>query len=203
MVFRPTEKKERALGTKLLLKAFRCASPKCAMIRRPFNPGIHGNKKGGRRKEPSAFGKQLQEKQKVQLSYGLNNNQMRRLFRGNNQATEVLELLEKRLDNVIFRLGLADSRVIARQLINHGHFFVNDRKMAIPSYLVRIGDKISLNADSRKLKIFDGLEAKLKKSETLNWLKLDKEKLIGELIGKPQEINLPFDLNLVAEYYSR
>ncbi|MEK7624682.1 MAG: 30S ribosomal protein S4 [Patescibacteria group bacterium] len=203
MVFRPTEKKERALGVKLLLKASRCASPKCAMIRRPFKPGIHGNKKGGRRKESSEFGKQLQEKQKVQFSYGLNNNQMRRLFRSKNQTEAILELLEKRLDNVIFRLGLADSRVIARQLINHGHFFVNDRKMAVPSYLVRIGDKISLNANSRKLKIFENLESKLKKNETLNWLKLDKEKLIGELIDKPQEINLPFDLNLVAEYYSR
>ncbi|MEK7574436.1 MAG: 30S ribosomal protein S4 [Patescibacteria group bacterium] len=203
MVFRPTEKKERALGTKLFLKAFRCASPKCAMIRRPYKPGVHGNKKGGRRKEPSEYGRQLQEKQRVQISYGLNNNQMRRLFRGKNKTEEILELLEKRLDNVIFRLGLADSRISARQLINHGHFLVNGKKVTTPSYLVRIGDKASLNANSRKLKVFDSLELKLKKNEPLKWLKLDKEKLIGELVDKPQEINLPFDLNLVAEYYSR
>ena len=203
MVFRPTEKKERALGTKLFLKAFRCASPKCAMIRRPYKPGVHGNKKGGRRKEPSEYGRQLKEKQRVQISYGLNNNQMRRLFRGKNKTEEILELLEKRLDNVIFRLGLADSRISARQLINHGHFLVNGKKVTTPSYLVRIGDKASLNANSRKLKVFDSLELKLKKNEPLKWLKLDKEKLIGELVDKPQEINLPFDLNLVAEYYSR
>lgn len=173
------------------------------MIRRPYKPGVHGNKKGGRRKEPSEYGRQLQEKQRVQISYGLNNNQMRRLFRGKNKTEEILELLEKRLDNVIFRLGLADSRISARQLINHGHFLVNGKKVTTPSYLVRIGDKASLNANSRKLKVFDSLELKLKKNEPLKWLKLDKEKLIGELVDKPQEINLPFDLNLVAEYYSR
>jgi len=203
MVFRATEKKERSLGIKLFLKAFRCASPKCATIRRPYKPGVHGNKKGGRRKEPSEYGRQLQEKQKVQITYGLNNRQMRRLFRGKKQTEAILELLEKRLDNVLFRSGLADSRIIARQLINHGHFAVNDRKVTIPSYLLRIGDKIGLYANSRKLKVFEGLELKLKKNEPPKWLKLDKEKLIGELIDKPHEENWPFDLNLVAEYYSR
>ena len=89
---------------------------------------------------------------------------MRRLFRGKNKTEEILELLEKRLDNVIFRLGLADSRISARQLINHGHFLVNGKKVTTPSYLVRIGDKASLNANSRKLKVFDSLELKLKKT---------------------------------------
>lgn len=199
---RITEKKERALGTKLFLKAFRCSSPKCAMVRRPSKPGAHGNKKGGRR-TMSEFGRQLQEKQRVQISYGLNNHQMQQLFRSKKETEKILETLEKRLDNVVFRLGLADSRIIARQLINHGHILVRNRKVTIPSYQVRIGEKVGLDANSRKSKVFDSLELKLKKFEPPKWLKLDKEKLTGELIDKPQEINMPFDLNVVAEYYSR
>lgn len=199
---RITEKKERALGTRLFLKAFRCNSPKCALVRRPSKPGVHGGKKRGHR-AISEFGRQLQEKQKVQISYGINNRQMRQLFRGKKETEKILESLEKRLDNVLFRLGLADSRVIARQLIGHGHILVKNKKVSIPSYRVEIGEEVGLDADSRKLKIFDSLELKLKKFEPPKWLKLDKEKLTGELIDKPQETNLPFDLNLVAEYYSR
>jgi len=198
----PKEKKERALGTKLFLKASRCASPKCAMIRRPFKPGIHGGKKG-RKQMISEYGRQLQEKQKVQLTYGLNNRQMRRIFRGRKGAEKALEVLERRLDNIVFRLGLADSRIIARQLINHGHFLVNGRKVTIPSYGMKVGEKVGINSNSRQLKIFENLELKLKKITMPKWLKLDKEKLTGELVAKPQDINLPFDLNLVVEYYSR
>jgi len=201
-MLRITEKKERALGTKLFLKAFRCSSPKCATIRRPYKPGIHGNKKR-RRGAVSEFGRQLQEKQKVQISYGLNNRQMRQLFRGRKETEKILESLEKRLDNIIFRLGMADSRMIARQLINHGHILANNKKVTIPSYRVKIGEKVGLDANSRKLKVFESLELKLKKFDPPVWLKLDKEKLTGELIDKPQDLNFPFDLNLVAEYYSR
>jgi small subunit ribosomal protein S4 len=133
----------------------------------------------------------------------LNNRQMRRLFRGKKEAEKSLEVLERRLDNVVFRLGLADSRIISRQLISHGHFLVNGRKTTIPSYLMKIGDQVALNSNSRQLKIFENLALKLKKFEVPKWLKLDKENLTGELTGKPQDINLPFDLNLVVEYYSR
>lgn len=199
---RPTEKKERALGTKLFLKATRCLSPKCAMVRRPTKPGIHGNQKGGR-KASSEYGRQLQEKQKVQLSYGLNNRQMRKLFRGRKETGLIMESLEKRLDNVVFRLGLADSRAIARQLINHGHVLVNKKKVTIPSYRVAVGEKIEINPNSRQSKLFAGLELKLKKFEPPKWLKLEKEKLVGELVSKPEDENLLFDLRLVAEYYSR
>lgn len=201
-MLRSKEKKERALGTKLFLKASRCLSPKCAMIRRPSKPGIHGGKKG-RRQTISEYGRQLQEKQKVQLTYGLNNRQMRRLFRGKKEAQKALEILERRLDNIVFRLGLTDSRIIARQLINHGHFLVNGRKVNIPSYGMKIGDKVGIDFHSRQLKIFENLELKLKKVVLPKWLKLDKEKLTGELTDKPQDINLPFDLNLVVEHYSR
>ena len=154
MVFRPIEKRERALGVKLFLKATRCVSPKCAMIRRPYKPGIHGNKKG-RKKMASEYGRQLQEKQKVQFSYGLNNRQMRKLFRGKKETEKIMKFLEKRLDNIVFRLGFADSRSIGRQFISHGHFLVDGKKVSIPSYRVEIGEKISLNPNSRKLKIFD------------------------------------------------
>lgn len=201
-MLRSKEKKERALGTKLFLKASRCLSPKCAMIRRPSKPGIHGGKKG-RRQTSSEYGRQLQEKQKVQLTYGLNNRQMRRLFRGKKEAPKALEVLERRLDNIVFHLGLTDSRIVARQLISHGHFLVNGRKVTIPSFGMKIGDKVSIDSNSRQLKIFENLELKLKKIELPKWLKLDKEKLTGGLIDKPQDINLPFDLNLVVEYYSR
>lgn len=201
-MLRIKEKRERALGTKLFLKASRCSSPKCAMIRRPYKPGIHGSKKG-RQRAVSEFGKQLQEKQRVQISYGLNNRQMRKLFRGKKETEKILELLERRLDNIIFRLGLADSRIIARQLINHGHILANNKKVTIPSYRVKIGEKVGLDANSRKLKVFDSLELKLKKFDPPMWLKLDKEKSIGELVDKPQDLNFPFDLKLVAEHYSR
>ncbi len=201
---RITEKKERALGTRLFLKAFRCNSPKCALVRRPSKPGMHGNKKGGKgRRTLSEFGRQLQEKQKVQISYGISNHQMQQLFRGRKETGKVLESLEKRLDNVVFRLGLADSRIIARQLINHGHILVKNKKVSAPSYEVKIGEKVGLNANSRKLKIFDGLELKMKKFDPPKWLNLDKEKFTGELVDGPQEINLTFDLDLVAAYYSR
>ena len=177
-MLRIKEKRERALGTKLFLKASRCSSPKCAMIRRPYKPGIHGSKKG-RQRAVSEFGKQLQEKQRVQISYGLNNRQMRKLFRGKKETEKILELLERRLDNIIFRLGLADSRIIARQLINHGHILANNKKVTIPSYRVKIGETVGLDANSRKLKVFDSLELKLKKFDPPMWLKLDKEKSIA------------------------
>jgi len=201
-MFKPKEKRERALGTKLFLKASRCLSPKCAMIRRPSKPGMHGKRKGNR-SAGSEFGRQLQEKQKVQFTYGLNNRQMCRLFRGQKEVAKVQEILERRLDNVIFRLSLADSRAIARQLISHGHFLVRSRKVTIPSYKLKIGEPVSLDPNSRKLKIFEGLDLKLKKIDLPLWLKLDKEKLSGELIAPPRDLNLPFDLNLVVEYYSK
>jgi len=200
-MLRIKEKRERALGTKLFLKASRCNSPKCAMVRRPSKPGIHGGKKS--RKSSSDFGRQLQEKQKVQISYGLNNRQMRKLFRGKKDTREILESLEKRLDNVLFRLGLADSRIVARQLINHGHILVKGKKVTIPSYRVTIGEVVSIDPNSRKLKMFESLELKLKKFEPPQWLRLDKEKSAGQLISQPEELNLPFDLKLVAEHYSR
>lgn len=196
------EKKERALGEKLFLKAERCSSHKCVMIRRPYPPGQHGQK---RKKHLSEYGRQLREKQKIQAVYGLNNRQMRRIFmKYVGQPQKIVSALEKRLDRVVYLLGLAPSPRIGRQMVSHGHILVNGRKMTIPSYQVKEGDVISIRPQSRKNKLFEDLGARLKKHETPNWLKLDKNKEEGVVVGEPKEdAILPFDVNLVGEFYTR
>ena len=195
------EKKERALGVKLFLKGERCLSPKCAMTKRPYPPGIHGPKK--RRRAFSEYKKQLQEKQKVQLTYGLNNRQMRNLFKTKKNQEEILAFLERRLDNVIFRLGLAISRSVARQMINHGHFLVNGKKINFPSYQVVPGDEIKIAPRSLEKKLFKELSLKLKNYQPPTWLLLDKKEIKGKIKEKPKDISFPFDLGLVVNYYSR
>jgi len=193
------EKKERALGTKLFLKAERCSSPKCAMVRKPYRPGVHGSK----RHSVSEYGKQLQEKQKIQITYGLSNRQMRNLFR--KFGTSMISVLERRLDRVVFLLGFARSGRVARQLISHGHILVNSRKVTIPSYSVKIGDVISIRPESRSIKIFEDMPLRLGQFKTPEWLKADKEEFKGECVGKPhmEETSFPFDINLVGQFYSR
>jgi len=195
------EKKERALGVKLFIKSERCNSPKCVMIRRPYRPGVHGQSR--RRRKISEFGKQLQEKQKIQITYGLTNKQMTNLFKGPLEKT--LLTLERRLDRVLFSLGLAPSMRVARQLVSHGHITVGGRKMNIPSYSVKVGDKISIRPESQGKKMFEDLREKLKQYEPPVWLKLDKENLTGECIGYPalEDMSLPFDVNLVGQFYSQ
>ena len=200
----PKEKKERALGEKLFLKGERCLSPKCAMVRRPYRPGVHGK---DRRRPISEFGQQLQEKQKIKLSYGLKETQFKHLVKealkkkGSN-INLILEKLERRLDNVIFRLGFSVSRSIARQMVSHNHILVNGRIVNIPSYGVKIGDIISIKPASKNLPLFKELSAQIKKYEPLPWLTLDKEKLEGKIIALPSNIQTPFNINLVVEYYS-
>lgn len=196
------EKKERALGTKLFIKAERCSSPKCATVRKPYKPGMHGPKQ--RRFTVSEYGRQLQEKQKIQITYGLNNRQMVTLFKKQSKE-KILHTLEKRLDKVVFLLGLAKSPRIARQLVSHGHILVNKRKITVPSYTVKIGDSIGIRPESQKLKIFENIGEPLKKHDPPEWLKLDAGNLQGECTGEPQvdTSSLPFDINLVGEYYSR
>ena len=115
----------------------------------------------------------------------------------------VLNVLERRLDNVIFRLGLANSRVIARQLINHGHFLINGRKINIPSYQVKVGDVIVVKPSSLSLLQFNDLANNLKNYKTPDWLELDKEKLTGQIKSMPADIEIPFNINLVVDYYSK
>lgn len=203
---RSKEKLERSLGMKLFLKAERCNSPKCAMVRHPQRPGIHGGKR--RRKALSEYGGQLLEKQRIRVSYGLREKQLNRVVKESMKKTgsvgeAIIGFLERQLSNVIFRLGLSPSRVVSRQFISHGHFLVNGKKVAVPSYSVKIGDTVSIKPSSRELLIFKDLSNKLKKYETPEWLDLDKEKLEGKVKSLPHDIEIPFDINLVVDYYSK
>ncbi|OGG40087.1 hypothetical protein A3A21_01595 [Candidatus Jorgensenbacteria bacterium RIFCSPLOWO2_01_FULL_45_25b] len=194
------EKKERALGTKLFLKADRCNSPKCAMIRRPHAPGVHGAK---RKKQLSEFGRQFQEKQKLQITYGLTNRQMTNIFKSN-EREEIMEALEKRLDRVVFLFGFAKSTRVARQLVSHGHITVNKKKVTVSSYITSIGNKVGIREESRKLKMFEDIETYLKQYTEPKWLRRTSNHE-GEIVAKPEidKASSPFDVSLVGEFYAR
>ncbi len=202
---RSQEKRERALGMKLFLKGERCNSPKCAMVRRPNRPGMHSKK---RRRALSEYGGQLLEKQRIKVSYGLREAQLAKIvkeaFRKTGVVGEtIINSLERQFSNVIFRLALTSSRIVARQLISHGHFFINGKKVNSPSYLLRVGDVISIKPSSINLLIFKDLPAKIKKYDPPEWLALDKEKLEAKVIAMPKDIEIPFDINLLVDYYSK
>ena len=157
-MFDTKEKKERSLGVKLFLKAHRCNSPKCVAVRRPQRPGMHGKSY----KSLSEFGQQLKEKQKIRYTYGIREAQMKRLakeaIKSQGVTGEVImSMLERRLDNVVYRLGLAPSRSVGRQLVSHGHIVVNGRKVTIPSYKIRVNDLISIRPQSREYAMFKDL----------------------------------------------
>ena len=196
------EKKERALGTKLMLKADRCASGKCAHAKRPTKPGAHPRSF----KKVSEYGKQLAEKQKVRFSYLLTEKQMRKYFDLANASKEpthiaLVRSLESRLDNVVFRSGLAGARRVAKQLVGHGHITVNGRKVTTPSYNVRIGDRIAFRAESADHQAIAFADNRFKNFEAPAWMKLDKEKKAVEVITEPRDVEIPFDLDLVVNYY--
>lgn len=193
------EKKERALGVKLFLKADRCSGPKCVMVRRPQRPGQHGQ----RRSNLSEYGKQLHEKQKVQIYFGLNDRQMRRLFL--TSKDRVKEMLLQRLDSVVFLLGLTKSPRVARQLISHGHIQVNGRKVTTPSFRVTIGNVIAVRPASKDLKLFEGREVELKQYTPPNWLSVDGGKLEGKCVASSAQgdTTFPFDVDLVGQFYAR
>lgn len=205
MVHGPKEKKERALGERLQLKGERCKSPKCAMIRKPYRPGMHGKK---RRRALSDFGRQLQEKQKFKISYNLNEGNLRQLFnkaakKTGSVADRLLELLESRLDNVVFRLGFAPSRAMARQLLIHGHITVNGRRVRAPGYEVKPDDVIAIRKESADKIPFKELRESLKKYELPSWLYLDIDKLEGKVLSRPKDMTLPFEINLLVESFSK
>lgn len=198
------EKKERALQSKLFLKAHRCASPKCAMIRRPSKPGVHGARmsRGG-----SEFKSQLMEKQKIKISYGLTERQTKTIFtKALNQKKSVVDYLlgnlEMRLDGVVFRSGLTPSRIMARHLVSHGHFLVNNRKATFPGMILKVGDVVSLRDKSKSMVLFKDLKGTLKKNSE-NWLTVDPEKMEVKVKSSPDNIEIPFNINLVVDYYSR
>ena len=205
MLLKAKEKKERALGIKLFLKSDRCNSPKCAMVRRPYKPGAHG--KSRRRGSLSEYGQQLLEKQKLKISYGIKEAQLRKIFKEAAKSIAigqtVINLIERRLDNIIFRLGLAGSRIVARQFISHGHILVNGKKMKTSSSVLRIGDNVSINPSSLSLLIFKDLPNTISKYNPPEWLEGNNEKLEGKIKSSPIDIEVPFDINMVVDYYSR
>ena len=194
----------RREGQKLFLKGDRCYSTKCAMERRGYAPGQHGQ---GRSKI-SDYGLQLREKQKAKRFYGLQETQFRNLFDKAARKTGItgenlLILLETRLDNVVFRLGFASSRKEARQLVNHGHFKVNGRKVNIPSYEVKAGDVITVKEKSTNSPKFK--EVKEMTITVPSWLTVDVEKLEGKILSVPTraEIDTPVAEHLIVELYSK
>lgn len=200
-------KKCRRAGQKLFLKGERCFSQKCALTRRPYAPGAHGK---SFKKRMSEYGQQLAEKQKVRYAYGISEHQFKKYFKeivGQKGDKEELfvKKLEARLDNVVFRLGWAKSRRLARQIVSHGHILVNQRKVNIPSYQVKKGDLVEIKEKSKKLSLFKDLEAWLKKHEAPAWLALDKKKAQGEVKNEPQIENLSEigEISMIIEYYSR
>jgi small subunit ribosomal protein S4 len=203
----PKCKQCRREGAKLFLKAERCSTPKCAMVKRNFPPGVHGIKGYGRMTD---YGKQLREKQKAKRIYKLLETQFSNYFNKAshdkmNTAAVLLQLLEMRLDNVIFRAGFVNSRSLARQLISHGHLLVNGKKINIPSYHVKVGNIISIKPASNKLKIFNNLKENIKKSESVSWLTVDADKFEVKVTDKPklEEAKGEFDIRLVIEFYSK
>ncbi len=202
---RSLEKKERALGVKLFLKGERCNSQKCAMIRRPYRPGMHGKRRRG---AASEYAQQLLEKQKVKITYGLKEAQLYKLFKelmtkSDSLGQAVVSSLERRIDNTVFRLGFAPSRTSARQYVSHGHFLINSRKITTPSYLVKVNDIISIRPNSKKCLIFKNLSDIISKRDLPEWLEIDKDKLEGRVKLLPKETEALFDINLVVDYYSR
>lgn len=196
----------RREGTKLFLKGDRCFSEKCAVDRRAYPPGMHGQ---GRTRF-SDFGVQLREKQKVKRMYGLLEKQFRQTFdRASSMkgraGENLLMLLERRLDNVVFRMGFATSRNEARQLVKHGHFTVNGKKAFTPSMQVRPGWKIALRDRSKKVERITGALEALEGRSVPQWLEIDTEAFEGSVKQLPvrEDITLPIDEQLIVEFYSR
>lgn len=200
----------RRLGQKLFLKGDRCFSPKCAMVKRAYVPGPQKKRRGG---SPSAFKKSLEEKQTLKKWYGLSERQFKKYVKETlekmgkveNVSAELIKRLEKRLDNVVFRLGFAKSRVQARQLVSHGYFLINGKPVNIPSYAVEKGDTVSIKEHKKQKGIFKELSVQLKRKEAPVWLVLDKDKFEAKAIGEPslEEVNPPAEISLVFEFYSR
>ena len=197
----------RRAGMKLFIKGARCYTDKCAIERRSYAPGEHGKT---RRIKETNYGVQLREKQKVRRMYGVLERQFRNYFEKAAESKGVtgevlLQMLERRLDNVVYRLGFAVNRNQARQLVRHGHFVVNDQKVDIPSFLVRPGDEVLVRERSRKLSVIsNSLEAR--KGQTAPaWLELSPERLGGRVLSVPTRDSIPTPVNeqLIVELYSK
>lgn len=195
----------RREGCKLFLKGDRCYSGKCSYVKRPTAPGVQTRS----RKKVSEYGIQLREKQKVKRAYGMLESQFEKYYRiaermKGKSGENLLKLLESRLDNVVYRLGLADSRPQSRQTVLHGHILVNGKKVDIPSYIVSAGDEISVkkkSADTERFKELREGEARPMPS----WLSMDNANLTGKVVSEParEDIDLTIEEHLIVEYYSK
>jgi len=196
-------KRCRALNVKLFLKGERCYTDKCSLEKRK------STRFTGRRRV-SQYGQQLKEKQKVKWKYGMLEGQFKRWYQmaeksSNITGEELLRLLERRLDNVVYRLGFSFSRSQARQLVNHDHFLVNGRAVNIPSYLIKEGDVVEIKDESKKLPLMKQILEVSQKKALPGWLEIDKKSLKGMVkrFPLPEELDQEIDLSLIVEYYSR
>jgi len=192
---------------KLFLKGERCYTEKCAIEKRNLPPGQHGK---SRRAKLLGYGLQLREKQKVKRIYGVLENQFRRYFEQADRQKGItgevlLQLLERRLDNVVYRIGFATSRPQARELVRHGHFTVNGRKVNIPSFLVRAGETVSVKASSQKNAAIAHAMEEVKGRGIPGWLELDAGQFAARVVSLPtrEQINLPVQEQLIVELYSK
>ena len=197
----------RREGEKLFLKGSRCYTDKCALTRRAYAPGQHGQK----RKKQSEYGTQLREKQKAKAFYGVLESQFRKYFEEAARSKEItglrlLQILESRLDNIVYRLGLATSRAQARQLVRHGHFTVNGHKVNIPSYLTKVGDVIAVREADKNAENFKTIiEATENGRPVPTWLEANLADRSGKVVALPsrEEIDLSVQENLIVELYSK
>jgi small subunit ribosomal protein S4 len=202
----PVERIERRLGVSLELKGERRLKGKSALDRRPYAPGQHGQ----RRTKITEYGLQLREKQKLKHYYGVLERQFRRFFKEANRqegstGENLIKLLERRLDNVVYRMGFASTRRFARQLVTHGHILVNGRRVNIPSYLVKEGDRIEIREKSKNNpQILASIEL-TKSTGLVPWVDVDRDKLVGvfQRIPEREEVQIPVDERLVVELYSK
>ncbi|OQX62373.1 MAG: 30S ribosomal protein S4 [Chloroflexi bacterium] len=200
----------RREGEKLFLKGERCFSPKCSFDKRDYAPGQHGRNMSRRRKRESDYGRQLRAKQRARRVYGVLERQFSRYFKVASQrrgltGLNLLQILESRLDNVVYRLGFASSRPEARLMVTHGHFIVNGRRTDIPSMLLKDGDELSVREGSRKLTYFKNLGDVVEKRSVPAWLERDAKTLAGKVGRLPERPEIDGSLNeqLIVEYYSR
>lgn len=208
-------KKCRRQGIKLFLRGERCYSQKCAMVKRPVPPGPKGKRRKG---SISEYGKELKEKQKLKLWYGLREKQFKRYAKeilqkarrsqkqdSQDAAQLFVGRLESRLDNVVFRIGLVSSRSSARQLVNHGYFLVNNRPNDIPSTELSKGDEVKIKPTKLKKKVFQNLDQNMKKQRLPDWLQFNSQTGIAKLVGEPavSAEELPAEISSIFEFYSR
>ena len=200
----------RREGEKLFLKGSRCLTPKCSFERRSYPPGQHGRDKQFRRGRASDYLLQLREKQKARRIYGVLERQFSRYFSRAAQqvgltGTNLLAILERRLDNVVYRLGMASSRAQARQMVSHGHVMLNGRKTNVPSALVEPGDSVSIRSESKSGTYFKVLRQEMDDRRVPRWLSVDVDNLSANVLHMPTREDIDVSLNeqLIVEYYSR